>query len=146
MCQQPLTHSQPTDTPKHQQPQKTATPTPEPPAKHPPTPLCASHHSHIAAQRIFPNDNNRRKQPIPHPHHQPSTPATSQCVSSHSHITAKTTIKNTSHPYKTAMCNQPLTHSRAAEALNTVHPQDYDVAVQEAQPKPKAKSQAPQQD
>ena len=107
MCQQPLTHNRAADIPKHQQPQKTATPAPEPPAKHPPTP---------------------------------------QCVSSHSHITAKTTIKNTSHPYKTAMCNQPLTHSRAAEALNTVHPQDYDVAVQEAQPKPKAKSQAPQQD
>ncbi len=65
MCQPPLTHNR---------------------AKRPTTPQCVSHHSHIAAQRIFPNDNNRRKQPIPHPHHQPSTPPTPQCARRHSHV------------------------------------------------------------
>ena len=116
MCQPPLTHNR---------------------AKRPTTPQCVSHHSHIAAQRIFPNDNNRRKQPHPQPHHQTGTPPTPLCASRHWHITNQTATHpamcqpplthshQNHHPKhhspiaaRTAMCQPPLTHSRAASKLN----------------------------
>ena len=73
MRNQPLTHNQPANTPKSQQPQKTAAPTTHHQPGAPPSPQCASHHSHITTQTankntIRPTHAPMCQQPLTHSH------------------------------------------------------------------------------